>query len=141
MYQAIPEVLHAVTATIRLCKANKGCHIAIMDTGGGTTPTITSAAWMVLEHTNLKARVTGYQDRGEVKERPVVNAITKVHIRGQDMPVLFAVNMATLIEDHEESESLLVPYTMMRHSVEVDMVPPQHGGKCGITVEEQFFSI
>lgn len=58
---------------------------------------------------------------------------------GYETPVLLVLNYATLIEDPDESESLLVPFQLMRHGCEVDSVPPQHGGRAGIRVEGEFF--
>jgi hypothetical protein len=65
----------------------------------------------------------------------VVNAITKVNIPGREDPVIFEVNYATLVDENNEYESLVVPFDMMKHGIKVDMVPPRYGGAGGITVE------
>ena len=54
------------------------------------------------------------------------------------MPTLLALNYATLVEDPDESESLAIPFDMMRHGIKVDLTPPQHGGKCGMLYDEDF---
>jgi hypothetical protein len=49
--------------------------------------------------------------------------------------LFFKVNYATLVDDNDEYESLVVPFDMMKHGIKVDMVPPRYGGAGGITVE------
>ena len=70
---------------------------------------------------------------------PIVNAITKVEIQGKDLPVLFVINYATLLDDPTEKESLCVPFDLMRHGIKVDLTPTTLGGDGGIKVEDQFF--
>jgi hypothetical protein len=56
-------------------------------------------------------------------------------VPGREDPVIFEVNYATLVDDNDEYESLVVPFDMMKHGIKVDMVPPRYGGTGGITVE------
>ena len=108
----------------------------ILDTGGGLQGTIASRAWFVFERSRIKTKLEGYQSK-KAKLCPIVNAITKV-ILSEDREVLFIMNNATLVDDPNESESLEVPYDMMRHGVSVDVVPLMYGGKQGITVDDEF---
>jgi hypothetical protein len=43
----------------------------------------------------------------------VVNANTKVNIPGREDPVIFEVNYATLVDDNDEYESLVVPFEIV----------------------------
>jgi hypothetical protein len=76
----------------------------------------------------------GYQSKAPPQECWVVNGITKVNVPGQEYPLIFKVNYATLVDNNEEYESL-VPFDRMKHGIKVDMVPPKYGGTGGITVE------
>ena len=111
----------------------------VIDTGGGKNATITKRAWKVLHRTNHRTAMHGYQDKGPAKIYPIVNAVTKVHIPGRDLPVLFTLNYATLIDDPGERESLCVPFDLMRHHIAVDLTPTTLGGTGGIKVEGQNF--
>jgi hypothetical protein len=110
-------------------------HVLIIDTGGGVTPTITANSWKVTHIFNLTMSMLGYQSKAPPQECRVVNAITKVNIPGREDPVIFEVNYATLVDDNDEHESLVVPFDMMKPGIKVDMVPPRYGGTGGITVE------
>ena len=110
----------------------------VIDTGGGRNATITTRAWKVLQRTNHRTAMHGYQDKGPPKVYPIVNAVTKVEIRGKDLPVLFAINYATLLDDPTENESLCVPFDLMRHGIHVDLTPATLGGTGGIKIEDQF---
>ena len=112
-------------------------HSIIIDSGGGQTCTVTKNAWRVTHTTNHRTELSGYQDKN-TQVCPIVNAVTKAHIKGRDEPVLLAINYATLIDDDEEKESLVVPFCMMAHGIQVDMVPEKYGGQSGMTVEETF---
>jgi hypothetical protein len=57
----------------------------------------------------------------------------------QVTPRIFIINYATLVDDTQETESLCVPFEMMRHSVMMDMTPSKFGGEGGMRVEEEFF--
>ena len=97
--------------------------VLIVDTGGGTQPTITKRAWKVMFRHNTMISMQGYQSKASPQICAVVNATTKVTIPGREDPVIFEVNYATLIEDDNELESLVVPFTMMRHGIQLDMIP------------------
>ena len=123
----------------------------IVDTGGGVQPTVTTQAWTITHRYNTKISIEGYQSKAPPQECTVVNAVTKVTIPGKTDPVLFEVNYATLIEDKNELESLVVPFELMKHGIRVDMIPPKYGGSGAIHVEgvplpylfddEKFFGI
>lgn len=130
--------VRTVHQTTEAVKATESPDILILDTGGGKNATVTSRAWHVLARTNHTMELSGYQDQGNPKQCSVVNAITKVTIPGRQVPVLFVVNYASLIEDEDENESLIVPFDMMRHGIVLDLNPPQHGGSCGMHHEEEF---
>jgi hypothetical protein len=42
-----------------------------------------------------------------------------------------------LVTDEDEYESLLVPFEMMKHGVQVDMIPPKYGGTGSITIDDK----
>ena len=110
-------------------------HVLIIDTGGGVHPTITKNAWKITYRHNSTISMSGYQSKGPPIKCDVVNAVTKVTIAGREEPVIFEVNSATLIEDNNEFESLLVPFEMMKHGIQVDMTPLKYGGKGAIVVD------
>ena len=51
---------------------------------------------------------------------------------------IFIVNYATLVDDPAKTDSLLVPFAMMKHGVSIDMTPTVYGGTGGIKVSDQF---
>ena len=102
----------------------------VIDSGGGQTCTVIKSAWRITHITNHCTALSGYQDKN-TQVCPMVNAVTKAHIKGKDEPVLLYVNYATLIDDKDETESLIVPFCMMAHGIEVNMVPEKYGGKMG----------
>ena len=110
----------------------------VIDSGGGQTCTVTKNSWRITHTTNHRTALLGYQDKN-IQVCSIVNAVTKAYIKGKDEPVLLCVNYETLIDDEEETESLIVPFCMMAHGIKVDMVPEKYGGKSGMTVEETFF--
>ena len=77
----------------------------------------------------------GYQSKESPQLCAVVNATTKVTIPGREDPVIFEVNHATLIEDDNELESLVVPFAMMKHGIHLDMIPRKYGGSNSIVVD------
>ena len=99
----------------------------------------TARGFRVLERTNRTVTVAGYGDEREKAPFQVVNAATKVVIPGFDTPVIFIVNNMTLNEDPNQNESLAIPFEMMRANILVCGTPPQHGGKCGATIDGEFF--
>ena len=109
----------------------------VIDTGGGQTCTVTKNAWRITHTTNHQTALSGYQDK-TTQVCPIVNAVTKAHIKGMEQPVLLSVNYATMIDDKEETESLIVPFCMMAHGITVDLVPEKYGGKSGMIVDETF---
>ena len=118
---------------------NDTTNYLIIDTGGGKLATITQRAWHITATHSACSLISGYQDHGEPKQCKIVNGITKVHIKDRDIPILFQMNYATLIDDPEESESLCVPFALMRHGIQLDMTPTKFGGEGGMRIEEQFF--
>ena len=76
-----------------------------------------------MEETNHQTALSGYQDEREPRLCKVVNALTKALIPHREEPVLLAVNYATLVEDPNKTESLIVPFNLMAHGVKVDLVP------------------
>jgi hypothetical protein len=113
--------------------------VLIIDTAGGTTPTVTSRAWKITHRTNHRTAIRGYQEKGPGKICPIVHAITKAKIPGRNEPVLFGLNYATLVDDPTEHESLVVPFDMMRHGIPMDMTPATLGGTGGMTIDDEFF--
>ena len=107
---------------------NDSSDILIFDTGGGKFPTITSKAWHVLSRTNHKSAMSGYQSRGDPEICDIVNGVTKAYIKGWEEPILILLNYATLITDPKETESLVVPFEMMRHGISMDLTPSTLGG-------------
>eukprot|EP00957_Ditylum_brightwellii_P139959 10664765-Ditylum_brightwellii.AAC.2 len=99
--------------------------------------TITSKAWHVFERTNHQQDIQGYGVKGGMKTYDVVNIITKAWIPGRKEPILLAVNYATLNDDGDENESLIVPFEMMRHGISIDLIPKQFGGEGGMMVEDE----
>ena len=120
-------------------QVDKDQDVLVIDTGGGKTATITKRAWKILHRTNHRTAMQGYQDKGPARICPIVNAVTKVEIPGKDLPVLFTINYATLVEDPEENESLCVPFDLMRHHIKVDLTPAILGGEGAIKIEDQKF--
>jgi hypothetical protein len=112
-------------------------HVLIIDTGGGIQPTITTNAWRVTHKYNATISLSGYQSQEPPIQCPVVNAVTKATIPGRDEPVIFEVNYATLVEDERELESLVVPFGMMQHGIQMDLTPPKYGGKGSITIDDE----
>jgi hypothetical protein len=112
--------------------------VLIVDTGGGTSPTIMSNAWKVTHCYNTSMSIFGYQSKDPPINCAVVNAVTKAFIPGRMDPVIFEVNYAsTQIQDTEEFESLVVPFNMMKHGAPIDMVPIKYGGTGAIKIEDE----
>ena len=84
---------------------------------------------------NVTMSLQGYQSQAPPQECAVVNAITKAMIPGRDDPIIFKVNYATLIDDKQELELLVVLFEMMKHGIKVDMIPPKDGGTGAIHFE------
>ena len=110
----------------------------VIDTGGGQTYTVTKNSWRITHTTNHRTALSGYQDK-TTQVCPIVNAVTKAHVKGLEQPVLLSVNYATLIDDKDETESLIVPFCMMTHGINIDMVPEKYGGKSGMTVNKKIY--
>ena len=101
--------------------------ILVVDSGAGNYGTITSRAWMILSETNHVTNMIGYQSTTP-KECKIVHGATKATIPGRIEPIIFIMNYCTLVEDMGEYESLLQPYQVMAHGVDVDCKPPVFGG-------------
>jgi hypothetical protein len=123
------------TPIIKRHPGNSHEHVLIIDTGGGVNPTITKNAWKITHRYNIIMSMSGYQSKDPPQECAVVNAVTKATIPGRMEPVLFEVNYATLIADENEYESLVVPFELMKHGIQVDMTPQKYGGAGAITVD------
>ena len=127
-----PRTLHSTTSS-------PASDILILDTGGGRLPTITRRAWFILDTHAKQSAISGYQNHGDPTICPIVNGIPKVHLSNRDVPILFIMNYATLIDGPDETESLCVPFAMMKHGVSLDITPPQFGGtSCGLRILDQF---
>ena len=50
----------------------------------GDSLTITETAWKIVSRTERQVQFLGYQDQGDPKTCPVVNAVTKAYPRGYD---------------------------------------------------------
>jgi hypothetical protein len=81
--------------------------------------------------------ISGYQSKNPPIDCAVGNAVTKVVIPGRMDPVIFKVNSATLIEAENEFESLVVPFDMMKHGVQIDMVPTKYGGMGKVKIDDE----
>jgi hypothetical protein len=114
-YVSTPDPNRTIQRTIQHVPNMTNQHILIIDTGGGTKPTRTAIAWKVTHQYNVSVSMSGYQSKNPPIDCAVMNAITKVVIPGRMDPVIFEVNYATLIEDENEFESLVVPFDMMKH--------------------------
>ena len=128
--------------TLNETKRSQMDDVLIMDSGGGSIPTVTKRAFHISDVWHgRKSKLGGYQDKTEPVSRNIVNAVTKAHIHGLEQPVLLVLNYATLIDDPDESESLMVPFAMMRHGCLVNQLPMQHGGNPGVTVDSDFLPL
>eukprot|EP00957_Ditylum_brightwellii_P171080 13023955-Ditylum_brightwellii.AAC.1 len=112
-------------------------NILIVGTGGGRNSTITKRAWHIFKRTNRKHIIKGYGDN-EGKLCSIVNAAKKAWINERDEPVILILNHATLIEDPNEKESLMVPFELMRHGVKMDLTPRNLGGEGAMFVDEEY---
>jgi len=80
--------------------------------------------------------MSGYQSTHD-QVCPVVNAVTLARIKGREEPVLLLMHYATLVNDVNESESLLQPFQAMRHGVTFDMTPTIHHGRGVMDVDNE----
>eukprot|EP00957_Ditylum_brightwellii_P158229 12044351-Ditylum_brightwellii.AAC.1 len=83
----------------------------------------------MFERTNHVQEVRGYGKTGKGRECAIINAATKAWTKDRDILVIFILNYAALNEDPEERESLVVPFEIMRHGIEIDLTPACLGGK------------
>jgi hypothetical protein len=117
-----------------------GKHILVIDTGGGHISTITKAACLVLHRTNHCTELIGYQDKSSPKRHPIVHCAIKVNAPNIDTPIILVLNYVSLLEDEDETESLLQPFSCMRHGIRMDMTPVLYGGESGMRVDGQFIA-
>eukprot|EP00957_Ditylum_brightwellii_P190081 14470779-Ditylum_brightwellii.AAC.1 len=110
--------------------------ILVVDTGGGRNSTVTKRVWHVFEKTNQEQLIKGYGSSNDGRICPIVNAATNATFPGRDEPVILILNPATLINDENESESLLVPFELMRHGIKVDLTSQNMGGVGAMYIEE-----
>jgi hypothetical protein len=115
-------------------------HILIVDTGGGHISTITKASCLVLHRTNHWTELIGYQDKSCPKRHPIVHCAIKVKAPNIEQPIILVLNYVSLLEDDEETESLLQPFSCMRHGIRMDMTPTIYGGESGMNIDGQFIA-
>lgn len=109
--------------------------ILIIDTGGGYTSTIVKRACLVLHATNHRTELIGYQSKNKPQTLSIVNVAVKATIRTLDNPIILLITYVTLLNDDNETESLLQPFSCMRHGIKMDLTPDKHGGTGGMTVD------
>ena len=74
-----------------------GQAVAIIDTGGGTRPTITTKAWEILGgDTGLTTQMQPYQSATSISCR-VCSGMTKATLPGFSQPVILLVHSATVL--------------------------------------------
>jgi hypothetical protein len=100
--------------------------------------TITKHACLMLPTTNHVTELSGYQGKTSPKRLPMVHCTIKLHIRNLEQPVIFLLNCATLLDDSNETESLLHPFVCMRHGIQMDLAPEKYGADSGMRIEGQF---
>ena len=113
----------------------------VCDSGGGKYPTVTERAWTIVSgEPGLTTTMTPCQTK-DVYRHPVVSAVTKAYITGEDEPVLLLVHHATFItkkHDSEEVELLMTTNEIGYYGVKINRIHP-NDKKCGITVKEKHF--
>jgi hypothetical protein len=114
--------------------------ILVIDSGGGHISTITKSACLVLHRTGHWTETLGYQDKSSPKRHPIVHCAIKVKAPNIDQPIILVLNYVSLLEDEEETESLLQPFSCMRHGVRMDLTPIVYGGESGMRVDGQFIA-
>ena len=115
-------------------------HILVIDTGGGHISTITKSSCLVLHHTNHCTELIGYQDKASPRRHPIVHCAIKVKAPNLDQPIILVLNYVSLLEDESETESLLQPFSCMRHGVRMDLTPLVYGGESGMRIDGQFIA-
>jgi len=112
----------------------------VCDSGGGKYPTVTERAWTIVGgEPGLTTTMTPYQTK-DTYRHPVVSAVTKAYITGEDEPVLLLVHHATFItkkHDPDEVESLMTTNDIGYHGVKINGIHP-NDEKCGITVKGKY---
>jgi hypothetical protein len=93
----------------------------------------------VFERTTHAQEIRGYGEVGNSQTCAIVNAATKAWVKDRDLPVILILNYATLNEDPEERESLVVPFEMMRHGIEMDLTPVCLGGTGSMVLQDEEF--
>eukprot|EP00957_Ditylum_brightwellii_P040904 3097006-Ditylum_brightwellii.AAC.1 len=111
--------------------------VAVFNTGGGRNSTATKRAWHIFETMNHTQTIRGYGNEGERKTCQIINAATEAYTPGREMPITVLLYYATLNEDKNENESLVVPFEMMKHGIHVDLVPEKLGGEGKICADEE----
>ena len=112
--------------------------ILIFYTGGVRNGNTARRAWHVFECKNHKQILLGYQDKSEGKLYPIFNAVTKAWIQGRYIPILIVMNYSALLDYLDETESLAVPFEMMKHGATVGMKPRNLGGDGGLYVDKEY---
>eukprot|EP00957_Ditylum_brightwellii_P158919 12095787-Ditylum_brightwellii.AAC.2 len=86
---------------------------------------------------NHKQYLCSYGDKGDPKECQIVNTATKAFIPIKEIPIILVVNYATLNEDPNEIELLVVSFEMMQHGISVDITPKPYGGNGEMEIDEE----
>eukprot|EP00957_Ditylum_brightwellii_P073244 5567573-Ditylum_brightwellii.AAC.1 len=111
--------------------------ILVFNTGGGHNSTVTKRAWHMIERTNHYQVIKGYREKGEGRKCPIVNEATKASINRRELPVLLIVSYATLADNKNERELLIVPFEIMWHGIETDLMPVPFGGNGSMVLKDE----
>lgn len=118
-----------------------GQDMFVCDSGGRKYPTVTERAWTIVGgEPGLTTTMKPYQTK-DTYRHPVVSAVTKAYITGEDEPVLLLVHHSTFItkkHDPDEVESLMMTNDTGYHGVKINGIHP-NDEKCGITVKAKTF--
>eukprot|EP00957_Ditylum_brightwellii_P132355 10092761-Ditylum_brightwellii.AAC.1 len=79
----------------------------------------------------------GSEEKG--KRCHIVNVATKARILGREIPVILVAHYVTLNKNEKKSESLIVPLEMMKHGIQVDLIPQTLGGDGAIFLQDECF--
>jgi len=110
-------------------------------------PVEETTQWSLKEHGPLcggesgltTTTMTPYQTK-DTYRHPIVSAVTKAYITGEDEPVLLSVHHATFItkkHNSEEVELLMTTNDIGYHGVNINGVHP-NDEKCGITIKGKY---
>jgi hypothetical protein len=100
---------------------------------------MTERACQVLETSGQTTELLPYGSAGPARLCRIANVVIKAHFPHRELPVLFVLNHVNLLSDPHENESLAVPFNFWAHGVRCNLKPPEYGGTCGLTVDEETF--